>query len=206
IKSGYQLDGSMSPGADYLSMAFVAPLGVGAMVDAANQAWLNALWGLIVATPLADGGYYENTLKLLAMIVMSGNWWAPEAVATTCGDGTIDPGEQCGEPGLACAGACTTCVSCLCVPTEVCGDGMVCGSEACEADADCSGGHVCRDCQCVNPPVCESGNAIERPVLTLAASPFSLRFTGEAIIPKPWQAVDPVANGIRIAVDGVSGA
>ena len=32
IKSGYHLDGTMSSGADYLSMAFVAPLGVGAMV------------------------------------------------------------------------------------------------------------------------------------------------------------------------------
>ena len=205
IKSGYRLDGSMSPGADYLSMAFVAPLGVGAMVDTVNQGWLNALWDLIVSTPLADGGYYENTLKLLAMIVMSGNWWAPEAVATTCGDGTIDPGEQCGEPGLDCAGACTTCSSCHCVPTEVCGDGMVCGSEACEADTDCSGGHVCRDCQCVNPPPCESGNTIQRPVLSVVASPFSLRFKGEAVIPKPWQAVDPVANGVRIAVDGLSG-
>ena len=81
IKSGYRLDGTMSPGADYLSMAFVAPLGVGAMVDAANQAWLNDLWDLVVATPITSDGYYENTLKLLAMMVMSGNWWAPEAVA-----------------------------------------------------------------------------------------------------------------------------
>jgi len=65
-------------------MAFVAPLGVGAMVDATNQSWLDALWELIVATPLSDGGYYENTLKLLAMIVMSGNWWAPEQVSGGC--------------------------------------------------------------------------------------------------------------------------
>ncbi|HYC22955.1 MAG TPA: glycosyl hydrolase family 8 [Candidatus Bathyarchaeia archaeon] len=84
IKSGYQLDGTMSSGADYLSMAFVAPLAVGAMVDATNQSWLDALWNLIVATPLSDGGYYENTLKLLAMIVVSGNWWAPEQVAGGC--------------------------------------------------------------------------------------------------------------------------
>ncbi|HVM97299.1 MAG TPA: hypothetical protein VMT89_12975, partial [Candidatus Acidoferrales bacterium] len=70
----------VSPGADYLSMAFVAPLGVGAMVDASNQTWLNALWDLVVNQPLSSGGYYENTLKLLSMIVMSGNWWAPQAV------------------------------------------------------------------------------------------------------------------------------
>ncbi|MBI3783156.1 MAG: hypothetical protein HY270_07130 [Deltaproteobacteria bacterium] len=85
IASGYQLNGSVSPGANYLSMAFVAPLGVGAMVDAGNQAWLNTLWDLIAATPLSAGGYYENTLKLLSMIVMSGNWWAPQLVsAPTC--------------------------------------------------------------------------------------------------------------------------
>ena len=52
IRSGYKLDGSVSAGADYLSMAFVAPLGVGATVDAGNQAWLNAIWDLVAATPI----------------------------------------------------------------------------------------------------------------------------------------------------------
>src|SRR6185503_8233789 len=42
-----------------------------------------------------------------------------------CGDGGADPGEQCGEPGLSCANACTSCVQCVCAlqPTT-CGDGM----------------------------------------------------------------------------------
>lgn len=80
IKSGYGLDGSSSPGADYLSMAFVAPLGVAAMVDPRNQDWLNSIWDLVVSTPISAEAYYENTLKLLSMIVMSGNWWASESV------------------------------------------------------------------------------------------------------------------------------
>ena len=84
IRSGYQLDGSVSPGADYRSMAFVAPFGVGAMTDSANQAWLNATWDLVVATPLDDERYYENTLKLLGLVVMSGNWWTPPAVSGGC--------------------------------------------------------------------------------------------------------------------------
>ncbi len=84
IRSGYRLDGTPSPNTDYLSMAFVAPLGVGAMVDAANQAWLNAIWDLVVGTPLGAEHYYENTLKLLSMIVLSGNWWPPHAVAGGC--------------------------------------------------------------------------------------------------------------------------
>jgi hypothetical protein len=84
IKSGYQLNGSLSPGADYRSMAFVAPLGVGAMTDSANQAWLNGIWDLVVSTPLDAEAYYENTLKLLGMLVMSGNWWSPTAVSGGC--------------------------------------------------------------------------------------------------------------------------
>ncbi|MEW6270496.1 MAG: glycosyl hydrolase family 8, partial [Thermodesulfobacteriota bacterium] len=87
IRSGYQLDGTPSPNTNYLSMAFVAPLGVGAMVDTANQAWLNAIWDLVVATPIGAEHYYENTLKLLSMVVMSGNWWPPQAVAGGCSPG-----------------------------------------------------------------------------------------------------------------------
>lgn len=84
IGAGYQLSGAATPGTDYLSMAFVAPLGVGAMVDAGNQSWLNAVWDLVASTPIEAEGYYENTLKLLSMITMSRNWWAPEKVSGGC--------------------------------------------------------------------------------------------------------------------------
>jgi endo-1,4-beta-D-glucanase Y len=76
ILPGYQLDGD-SLGRDYDDMAFIAPFGVAAMVDADNQAWLNSLWDAVVAA--GDGGYFGDTIKLLSMIAMSGNWWAPEA-------------------------------------------------------------------------------------------------------------------------------
>lgn len=75
IHAGYYLDGEDILGNQYTTMAFIAPLGVGAMVDASNQAWLNDLWDLVVSQALE--GYYEDTLKLLAMLVMSGNWWTP---------------------------------------------------------------------------------------------------------------------------------
>jgi endo-1,4-beta-D-glucanase Y len=91
IRAGYRLDGTPLPGSNYLSMAFVAPLGVGAMVDASNQAWLDAIWDLVVATPITAEGYYENTLKLLAMVAMSGNWWSP---LTPFGGG-CDPPPPC---------------------------------------------------------------------------------------------------------------
>jgi len=84
IRAGYQLDGTALPGSNFLSMAFVAPFGVAAMVDAANQSWLNAMWDVVAAASINDEGYFENTLKMLAMLVMSGNWWPPDQVAGGC--------------------------------------------------------------------------------------------------------------------------
>jgi hypothetical protein len=92
IIDGYKLDGSpgsldpagFSPGdtpAHSVSLAFTAPFAVAAMTDAGNQAWLNALWDWIAvqhADVFADDDYYGNTIKMLAMIILSGNWWAPE--------------------------------------------------------------------------------------------------------------------------------
>ncbi|HET6282614.1 MAG TPA: glycosyl hydrolase family 8 [Polyangia bacterium] len=73
IVAGYHLDGTAFR--DWSTMAFTAPFGVGAMADASNQAWLDALWGEIVRG--GDEGYYEDSIRLLSMIVLSGNWWAP---------------------------------------------------------------------------------------------------------------------------------
>ena len=77
IADTYDLDGATLPGHGTNSMAFVAPLGVAAMIDPTNQAWLDAIWADVVAKPLADEDYFGNTLKLLAMIAMSGHWASP---------------------------------------------------------------------------------------------------------------------------------
>jgi hypothetical protein len=73
IVDGYRLDG-MPFGAKG-TMAFVAPFGAGAIFDAANQAWVDAVWKLMAAAPSVD----QNTdgINLLSMLVMSGNWWNP---------------------------------------------------------------------------------------------------------------------------------
>ena len=73
ITAGYKLDGTDLR--DWDSMAFTAPFGVAALADAANQAWLDALWTSIAAPN--NEGYYESSIRLLSMIVMSGNWWSP---------------------------------------------------------------------------------------------------------------------------------
>ena len=82
IRAGYHLDGTPSPGSSYLTMAFAAPFGVAAMADQLHKPWLNALWTTIAAAP--SHGYYEDTLQLMSMIVMSGNWWPPEARPSIC--------------------------------------------------------------------------------------------------------------------------
>ena len=59
-------------------MAFLAPLAVAAMIEPAvgtNQPWLDAAWAAVVQQPPTD--YYSDSLKLMAMLVVSGNWWTP---------------------------------------------------------------------------------------------------------------------------------
>jgi endo-1,4-beta-D-glucanase Y len=76
IKAGYSLDGASLQ--SYRDLAFVAPFGVGAMVDAKNQEWLNEVWD-VAQWDESRGVYYSDTLRLLSMLVMSGNWWSPAA-------------------------------------------------------------------------------------------------------------------------------
>jgi endo-1,4-beta-D-glucanase Y len=76
LVDGYQLDGT--PFGSYPAPAFLAPAAVAAMVEPAsgtNQAWLDALWGELAAGGIEE--YYGDTLRLLAMIVLSNNWWTP---------------------------------------------------------------------------------------------------------------------------------
>ena len=82
IAAGYHLDGSPSPDSNYLTMAFAAPFGVAAMADQLHKPWLNALWNLIATAP--SDKYYADSIQLLSMIVMSGNWWPPEARPIIC--------------------------------------------------------------------------------------------------------------------------
>jgi hypothetical protein len=76
IKDGYELSGKVSPEGQGPDMAFVAPFGVGAMVDASNQAWLNAVWDK-TARSNPQEGYFGSTIALMDLIIMSNNWWEP---------------------------------------------------------------------------------------------------------------------------------
>ena len=75
IVDGYKLNGT-ALGSDN-ELHYVAPMGVAAMVGATNQVWLNKLWTNIANRPITDSRYFGNTLKMLALITMSGNAWKP---------------------------------------------------------------------------------------------------------------------------------
>lgn len=74
IKSGYKLDGT--PLVSYGNLAFSAPFAVSATINASNQNWLNQLWTFTSSKPTTTN-YFDNTLRLLCFIVISGNWWTP---------------------------------------------------------------------------------------------------------------------------------
>jgi endo-1,4-beta-D-glucanase Y len=90
IYAGYYLNGSNIPGNDYESAAFVGPFAVAAMVDAYNQNWLNDTYEFLLSLELQDYEYYDNTLKLLCMIVLSDNYWVPQGVPGIVNDSYLE--------------------------------------------------------------------------------------------------------------------
>ena len=73
IVDGYALSGTNQGGGN--DWSFEAPFGVAGIVDKSHQAWVDAVWKRMAAGSL--DGYYGDSIKLLSMVVMSGNWWAP---------------------------------------------------------------------------------------------------------------------------------
>lgn len=77
INAGYRLDGSRIVEEEQNVMAFIAPFAVSAMVDSSNQQWLNTLWSHMASSPTDECTYFDNSIRLLVMITVSGNWWMP---------------------------------------------------------------------------------------------------------------------------------
>ncbi|MER8232809.1 glycosyl hydrolase family 8 [Streptomyces sp. NPDC094049] len=75
IAIGYKLNGTqISSGSE---AAFFAPFAVAAMTDPGSQAWLDALWTKMLATPIDTSSYYSASIQLQVMITVSGNHWVP---------------------------------------------------------------------------------------------------------------------------------
>jgi endo-1,4-beta-D-glucanase Y len=80
IRAGYALQGRAFAAGQ--SMAFTAPFGVSAMLDKSHQDWLNRMWEHVVAHPPEQS--LQDSIRLLSMLLMSGNWWAPNRAADPC--------------------------------------------------------------------------------------------------------------------------
>ncbi len=72
IRAGYYLNGEPLPESDCLSTFFVAPFGVAVMLDDEKQNFLNKIYELVINK---NQGYYEDSVTLLSLLVISGNFW-----------------------------------------------------------------------------------------------------------------------------------
>jgi hypothetical protein len=65
---------------DYGDLCFTAPFAVLAMIDPNNQDWLNKLWTSITGGDYGTyTNYFDDTIRMQVLLVVSGNWWSPEA-------------------------------------------------------------------------------------------------------------------------------
>ncbi len=74
IKAGYFLDGTAQ--VSYSDGAFTGPMVAAATIDAQYQAFLNDGWNTLKSVP-SEPDYYGDTLTLMSMLYVSGNWWKP---------------------------------------------------------------------------------------------------------------------------------
>lgn len=93
IRSGYKLDGSNISGNNYQDLCFMAPFAVGACVNSVNQTWVNDIWTFLIGQNVASFDYYNNTIKLLCMIVMAGDYWMPQNVTTAIDHSSMNKSE-----------------------------------------------------------------------------------------------------------------
>jgi len=75
LSAGYTLSGNDIKHRYFEALSFIGPFTVSAMTDNKNQQWLNDEWDYLVNFKLKDYDYYDNSIKLLNMIILSGNYW-----------------------------------------------------------------------------------------------------------------------------------
>jgi endo-1,4-beta-D-glucanase Y len=78
ISAGYTLAGNDIKGRYFEALSFIAPFDVAAMTDKKNQQWLNDVWDYTLHFKMKDFDYYDNTIKLLDMIIISDNYLEPK--------------------------------------------------------------------------------------------------------------------------------
>ena len=79
IASGYTLQGEVIEGFEWSSMAFVAPFASGMLANENNQAFLDDTYDFMREFTSVNDDEYRDALRLLNMLLITGNWWAPHA-------------------------------------------------------------------------------------------------------------------------------
>jgi hypothetical protein len=128
--------------ADTLSFIWSAPSGAFANPAQANTTYACSTPGIRALTVKVSDTKCEDTFNVDVTCV------PPTPVA--CGNGTLDPGEECDPPAT---GTCSA--DCKRIP--VCGDGRVEGSEQCDPPAT---GTCSATCQTITPPAPRCGDGI----------------------------------------------
>jgi endo-1,4-beta-D-glucanase Y len=80
ISAGYSLAGNDIPSRNFEALSFISSFAIAAMVDSNNQDWLNKLWDYIIQFKLRNFDYYDNSIKMLQLIILSHNYWAPDTM------------------------------------------------------------------------------------------------------------------------------
>lgn len=79
ISAGYSLAGDDLKTRNFEALSFISSFAISAMVDSRNQLWLNKLWDYIINFKLKEFDYYDNSIKMLNIIILSHNYWVPES-------------------------------------------------------------------------------------------------------------------------------
>lgn len=77
IVAGYKLDGTKL--VNYSDIAFTAPFIAACVCDATHQEYLNKGWNIIKEP---QGDYYGDSIGLLCLLFISGNWWKADFATT----------------------------------------------------------------------------------------------------------------------------
>lgn len=83
IKAGYYLNGSPLPGSSYFTTFFAGPFGVATMTQPSRQQFLNDIYDSVRTT---HEDYFEDSVNLLCLLVMTGNYWDPELMLEVVSD------------------------------------------------------------------------------------------------------------------------
>ncbi len=75
IKAGYKLNGKALSKSNYFDAVFASPMVTASAADSSYQNFLDAGWPVMTRS---RSNYFADTINLMCMLLVSGNWWAPE--------------------------------------------------------------------------------------------------------------------------------